>query len=235
VLPPALRYVVCVAGVGVFLPYGGAMGVVRAMGGRRSPVWRLMVATAAGLFVVLVLLPSGPTPRRGSNEHRASADHAATESAPFVVTGALAGFLRPWISHVQGCLSAAQRGGPSLGRGETQRVTCAINGITVHFVSYHSIVDRDYARALVASRNTEAQDLTSGVMRPEYLRTPSGRSTGAYIEYAYRTVVAQSSQIVAGLWWDDAARPLAGYMLADWTVELGGRWDPLRDVWQRLA
>ena len=211
------------------------MGVVRAMGGRRSPVWRLMVAAAAGLIVVFVLLPRGPTPRRGSDEHRVSAGRAATESAPFAVTGDLAGFLRPWIGHVQGCLSAAQPGGPSLSRGETQRVTCAINGITVHFVSYRSIADRDYARALAVSRNTEAQDLTSGVTRPEYLRTPSGRSTGAYVEYAYRVVVAQSSQIVAGLWWDDTALPLAGYMLADWTVDLGGRWDPLRDVWQRLA
>ncbi|WP_433296759.1 hypothetical protein ACQP2F_39215 [Actinoplanes sp. CA-030573] len=141
----------------------------------------------------------------------------------------LATIAQGWLPY----LSTCGRGTPRAGEGEKLRVRCTIDGMSALFIEYKSTAERDKAR-----RKTQEQDaaaLAPGAQAPRQTRTPSGRTTGNYVEYAYRLTEGGVTRTVAGIWWDDAQTPIAGYLLAYWKDGVGERWEPMRDLWSRYA
>jgi hypothetical protein len=151
------------------------------------------------------------------------------------LTGDLGAFADGWLPYVGDCLRNGDREGPKLGTGEVARVACEHGSVLVYFVQYRSIADRDKVRIRNLGQNVDARQLTPGVAPGGERGTPSGRSTGSYVEYAYRFGNGAAARTVAGIWWDDADRPVGAYLLAYWKDEVGESWEPLRDLWGRHA
>jgi hypothetical protein len=150
-------------------------------------------------------------------------------------SGDLATFAGPWLASVSGCSATGEPGGSSPSTGEQRRVVCSYGAITVYFVQYTNVIERNKARTSYLAQNLDAIQL-AGAASPTQKKSTSGASSGTYIEYAYRIIGGdRDGQIVAGLWWDDTDTPVAGLLLAYWLDGLGGSWLPLRDVWQRLS
>ena len=124
---------------------------------------------------------------------------------------------------------------PDPGSGERIRVRCSLGGMSVIFVEYNSVADRDKARVTAYGQNVDARTLTPGVNPQTEKPTPSARISGNYSEYAYKVTEAKAVRTVAGIRWDDAQAPVAGYLLAYWTDSLGSDWAPMRDLWGRYA
>jgi hypothetical protein len=146
--------------------------------------------------------------------------------------GPLATGFMPYLS---GCARSGTPGGPALNPGEKNRVRCTLGGMSASFVEFGSAADRDKARVKVLGQNVDARTLTPGA-DPSVLRQwPSKRSSGNYVEYAYRITEQGNDRTVSGLWWDDAQSPVAAYLLAYWAEGVGQSWAPIRDVWNRYA
>jgi hypothetical protein len=151
-------------------------------------------------------------------------------------SGDLATLAEPWLPWVSGCRKNGERDGPQLQPGEAVRITCEYGIMRLTFLEYKSAVDRDKTRIRHLAENLDARQLTTGVAGGVDRRaTPSGRTEGGYIEYAYRTRDAGPPRTVCGLWWDVADKPVAAYLLTFWTEGLGESWEPMRDVWGRYA
>jgi hypothetical protein len=151
-------------------------------------------------------------------------------------TGDLAALAEPWLPWMSGCRRSGDRDGPRLNPGEAIRVACEFGSIALNFVEYKSIVERDKTRIRHLAENVDARELTPGVTAgTDRKTTPSGRSEGGYIEYAYRANEPGPQRTVCGLWWDVADKPVAAYLLTFWKEGLGASWEPLRDVWGRHA
>ncbi|MBB4697410.1 hypothetical protein [Paractinoplanes abujensis] len=207
---------------------------------------RLVVGILAGLVVGLLLFGTG-----GYFAGRATAPktpEAAPAPAP-TATGGLGVFEQSQVTinredfagtglttMSEGFLpylSACAR--PKANAGEKLRVRCTLDGMSAIFVEYNSVADRDKARVKALGQAVDARSLTPGVAPAVEQATPSGRVTGNYVEYAYRLTESGATRTVAGIWWDDAQTPVAGYLLAYWEDGLGAKWDPMRDLWSRYA
>lgn len=150
-------------------------------------------------------------------------------------TGDLAAFAEPWLPYVSGCAQDGEPGGPQLRAGESRRVLCEYGAMSLFFVQYKSISERDKVRARNLVQNVEARELAPGVAGGENARkAPSGRSEGSYIEYAFRSDGAPV-RTVSGVWWDKEEAPVGAFLLAFWAEGVGEDWEPIRDVWKRHA
>lgn len=145
--------------------------------------------------------------------------------------GPLGPVAQGWLPYLSGCSRSGEKDGPKPGRGEKARVRCEMDAMSVIFVEYATTADRDKARVTTLGQNVDARTLTPGVGPTAERATPSGRTTGNYVEYAYQV----TGRTVAGIWWDDTATPVAAYLLAYWKEGAGEKWDPMRDVWARYA
>jgi hypothetical protein len=141
--------------------------------------------------------------------------------------GELAAFAESWLPWVAGCIRNGEPGGPRPLPAEKTRIFCEIGGLNVFFVEYKSLAERDKAHALRVALNIDARELTPGVGRPDERRGTSGA-------YAFREGSGATARTVASLWWDDADKPVAGFLQGPWKG-LGESWDPLRDVWRRYS
>jgi len=178
------------------------------------------------------LVPSDSSGTQSLRPHEQS--QLALNRAKF--GGELARFAERWLPWVSGCTTNIDPGGPKLNDTATARVACGYGAATVYFVDYPSVAARDKARTRYLAQHIDAQQPTPGVATPTQTATPSGASTGSYLEFAYTiTSGERTGQVVAGLWWDNTATPVAGYLLAYWSDGLGNSWPPLRDVWQRTS
>ncbi|MDT4993660.1 MAG: hypothetical protein QOH97_3552, partial [Actinoplanes sp.] len=141
-----------------------------------------------------------------------------------------------WLPYLTGCSRNGEPGGPVPNDGEKARVRCSLGGMSVIFVEYSSVSDRDKARAKVLGQNVDARTLTPGV-KPvaDAVAAPSTRTNGSYVEYAYQVTEGTAVRTVAAIRWDDAQTPVAGYLLAYWTDSLASDWAPVRDLWGRYA
>src|SRR4029453_9670051 len=104
------------------------------------------------------------------------------------------------------------------------------------FVEYASLADRDKDRVKTVSKGDDTQSLAPGAAPPNDSRVaPSKRTTGNYVEYAYRLTERGTTRTVSGIWWDDARTPVSGYLLGYWKDGVGESWEPMRDLWSRYA
>ncbi len=93
-----------------------------------------------------------------------------------------------WLPYLSSCSRSGEPDGPDLNEGEKVRVRCTLDGMSAIFVEYNSIADRDKARARTLGQNVDARSLTPGVgPAAEGKATPPGRTTGNYVEYAYKS------------------------------------------------
>ncbi|MEV6487270.1 hypothetical protein AB0M20_01335 [Actinoplanes sp. NPDC051633] len=175
----------------------------------------------------------GPTPSAEPSLGVYEQSQAAINQAK--LTGALAPISQDWLPYLSSCDRSGTPGGPSLNNGEKTRVRCRLDGMTVVFAEYATTADRDKARVKTLSQNVDARTLTPGVGPAGDRATPSGRTNGSYVEYAYTVEESKVRQTVAGIWWDDTQTPVAAYMLAFWKSGVAEDWAPMRDVWARYA
>ncbi|WP_203724212.1 hypothetical protein [Paractinoplanes durhamensis] len=147
----------------------------------------------------------------------------------------LTGLAQGWLPYLSTCGRSGKPGGPTLDAGEKTRVRCTLDGMSALFVEYNSIADRDKARVVTLGQNVDARTLTPGVGEPGERPTPSGRTTGNYVEYSFELTEDGVTRTVAGVWWDDAQTPIAAYLLAYWKDGVGEHWEPVRDLWSRYA
>ncbi|MFI6163900.1 hypothetical protein ACIA59_28615 [Micromonospora haikouensis] len=147
---------------------------------------------------------------------------------------AIADFAAPWLPDIADCISDTSPRGPALGAGERSRVRCTAGFVTVYWIAYRSLLDRDAAEARLRAQATNVPLLAPGAGPPGELSTPDGSGRVRYVEYAYPVSSDLSAgQVVAGLWWTDPAKPIAGVILAYWS-DLGS-WGPSRALWQLAA
>jgi hypothetical protein len=207
---------------------------------------RLLLGLAAGLLTGLLLFgtagwltarataetteaPTTPTTLGVFEQNQIkinSADFQGTTLTPIA---------RGWLPYVATCNRSGTPGGPALSTGEKARVRCTLDGMSAIFIQYKDIKDRDKARATLDKQAADASTLTPGAAAPTQRQTPSKRTTGDYVEYAYRVTERGTTRTVSGIWWDDAKTPVAGYLLAYWKEGVGQSWDPMRDLWSRYA
>jgi hypothetical protein len=137
-----------------------------------------------------------------------------------------------WVPWLGACLSSSEANGPAPRPGEQLRVRCAVDStIDVFFVLFASAADRDKARATRQAENAGSVRIAAGAAPVVAQRAgTSGRTTGAYIEFAYQN----EQRTYGGIWWDDSATTGAAYIEKQWTEGDGG-WRPLRDLWQRYT
>jgi hypothetical protein len=140
-----------------------------------------------------------------------------------------------WLPYLSGCSRSGTKDGPALNPGEKVRVRCTLGGMSAIFVEYGDIASRDKARVKVLGENVDARALAPEVGATVERAAPSGRTSGNYVEYAYKITEQGRARVVSGLWWDDAQTPTAAYLLAYWTEGLGQSWAPMRDIWTRHA
>jgi hypothetical protein len=146
-----------------------------------------------------------------------------------VVGPALASLAESWLPVLADCVSSSEAGGPIRQQGEQLRVLCAVNTISVYFVRYRSAAELSKVRATRQKQNADASRIAPGAA-PVAAQRPgtSGRTTGRYIEFAYRV----GGRTMNGIWWDDAASTTAAYLETQWTDD---GWGKLREVWQRYS
>ena len=206
---------------------------------------RLVVGLLAGLVTGLLLFGTGgyfagratapqapaPAPRALGVFER---NQVAVNQPDFAGTG-LTALAEGWLPYLSTCSRSGSPGGPKLNDGEKVRVRCTLDGMSAIFVAYESAAERDKARVKAVGQADDARTLTPGVAPAAERATPSGRTTGNYLEYAYRLTEGGTTRTVSGMWWDDARTPVAGYLLAYWKEGLGEKWEPMRDLWSRYA
>jgi hypothetical protein len=205
-----------------------------------QPRGKLVMGLVIGLVAGIVLAGTtgffiGRGTGRGGGEAVAAhstqpsylGDLMATNRAKF--GGELATLAQPWLADMSGCLANTDSGGPQLGKGEQVHVLCRDGGMYIHFVTYASAdqkaTDRGYRQQLALG----SQAILPGLEQPGRKLGGVTGAAGTYVEYATR---AADNPALCGVWWDLDNTASAVYVdvLCD---SLGGKWDPLRAVWQR--
>lgn len=237
-------------------PYGFSVAPAYNSGPRieptpKQPKGRFLIPALAGLLAGLVLFGTGGwfLGRSTAGDPAPTPTTAVTTPAPTAgalppyeqnqvtinqpkFTGALGPLSQGWLSQLSGCSRNGEKEGPALNKGEKARVRCEMDAMSLIFVEYATAADRDKARVKTLGQNVDARTLAPGAAEATVERaTPSGRTNGNYVEYAYQA----SGRVVSGIWWDDAASPVAAYLLAYWKEGTGQSWEPMRDVWARYA
>lgn len=187
--------------------------------------WLLGRTTASPAAPTATSRPPAPAPAAGAYEQNQIAINSPK------LTGALATVSQGWLPRLSGCSRSGDKGGPDLNDGEKNRVRCEMDAMSVIFVEYSSAAERDKAHATTLTQNVDARELAPGVAPAGERATPSGRTSGNYVEYAYQA----SGRTVSAIWWDDAGSPVAAYLLAFWKDGAREKWEPMRDVWAQYA
>ena len=217
---------------------------------------RLLVGVVAGLLAGLVLFgaggyfagratapaadpgvttaPTTPAPTPSGQLGVFEQNQVVINRPDFAGTG-LTTLAEGWLPYLSTCTRNGTPGGPKLNPGEKFRVRCTLDGMSAIFVEYRTAADRDKARVKALGQAVDARTLTPGVAAAQERTSPSGRTTGNYVEYAYRLTESGTTRTVSGTWWDDAQAPVAGYLLAYWKEGVGEKWEPMRDLWSRYA
>ncbi len=200
----------------------------------------LLVFGATGFFVGRGTAPkagpaTAPTPTGQPNASLPPFEQSQLTLNQSKFTPELAKLAQAWLPRVGGCLKNGDQDGPTLAAGEAIKVWCRLGALNIYFVAYSSLAERDKARILTSAQSVDAPVLTPGAAPVGTRTTPSGRSSGNYVEYAYRVRSDAKGRVVAGLWWDDVSTPVAAYVRGYWIEAMGQSWEPVRDLWQRYS
>jgi hypothetical protein len=200
----------------------------------------LLVFGTAGWFAGRATAPeakppaqpaAAPTSKLGVFEQ----NQVAINQPDFAGTG-LVNIAQGWLPYLATCTRSGTQGGPALNDGEKFRVRCTLDGMSAIFVEYKSTGERDTGRDKILGRAAEdARSLAPGAAPASKRATPSGRTSGNYIEYAYRLTERGTTRTVSGIWWEDERTPVIAYLLAYWKDGVGESWEPMRDLWSRYA
>ena len=192
------------------------------------PASRILLGLLVGLLVGLVVFGAAGY-RVGARGPLANAAQDSRRSTVFGGDKELAALATAWLPAVTIC------DGAKVAAGERSHVSCALGELTVHFVRFASVAERDSARATRREWHEDAKRLAPGATH--LLRRPSAsqRTRGEYIEFARVSGKGAGAPIVAGVWWDDGDQPLAAYAEGTWAKDLGGSWTPLRDAWTKYS
>ena len=199
----------------------------------------LLVFGTAGFFVGRKTAepeaqPTTTTPTQQTTGEMGAYQAGQLELNRTKFSGDLATIAEPWLAWMGGCSNSGDQFGPKLDPGEQTRVFCELNNLSVFFVQYKTIADRDTKRAAREKQNIDAQNLTQGAVAPSQKSTTSGKTTGNYIEYAYRNGTGNEARTTGGIWWEMDKAPVAAFIEVYWT-DVGEKWEALRDVWQRYS
>jgi hypothetical protein len=170
----------------------------------------------------------------GGDPAPAAAEQPAAVAALIVANRAkfpadLTALAEPWFADMSGCAADTDSGGPERGVGQRSHVLCRDGGMYLHFVAYESA---DAKSADLGYRQQIALNSPSILPGGEQPGRKLGGVTGApgtYVEYATRS---GKDPALCGFWWNRDNTDAAVYVdvICD---SLGGKWDPLRAVWQR--
>jgi hypothetical protein len=217
--------------------FGGSPYARRIEPSPPPPRRKLFLGLAVGLVAgLLVFGTAGFLVGRGSVDERPVATPTPVPSYVAGViadnesklTGELAVLAKPWIADISGCAGETDPGGPQLGPGERRHVLCRAGGMYLHFVTYVSAdekgTDRSYRQQLALGTGA----ILAGSEQPARKLGGSTGAPGTYVEYATR---GPKSPALCGVWWDldDSASSVYVDVLCE---SLGGKWDPLRAMWQ---
>lgn len=216
------------------LPAGSATrtAVEESQARSRPPVGVLLLGLLIGLLVfgsTGYLVGSTSSGSTVEGETAGGSQEAANRGR---VGPLLAPLAEGWIPWLGACLSSSEADGPAPAAGEQFRVKCAVNPtIDVFFVQFASAADRDTARTAKQTENANSARIAAGAAPVVAQRAgASGRTTGAYVEFAYQN----DGRTYGGIWWDDSTTTGAAYLEKQWNEGDGG-WRPLRDLWQRYT
>ena len=198
----------------------------------------LLVFGATGFFVGRATAPEPPV--TAAPEPAPEPGLGVFEQQQLVLntqkfTPELSRLAQGWLPWMGGCLKEGDPEGPTLTTGEVSKVWCELGALNIYFVQYSSVAERDKAQLQTLKYAVDAPALTPGVQPATKKASPSARSNGNYIEYAYTVGTADKKRVVGGLWWDDANAPVAAYIRAYWVEGMGETWEPTRDLWQRYS
>jgi hypothetical protein len=145
--------------------------------------------------------------------------------------GDLAAIAKPWLPWVGSCFADTDVGGPKLPPDEKSHVFCRYGGVSVHFALFKAKNEREAGRAYRQQLNLDSDGLAPGLEQPSRKAGGVSHVSGNYVEYAFKSGDGRS---VCGLWWDRDDSDTAALLLETLCEEgLGGKWEPLRDLWQR--
>lgn len=209
---------------------------------QRGRVLPLIVGIVAGALVAGVggfFLGSAtagdhasPAPSPSSAPALGLFDAAQTAANKAKLDGELAGLAQPWLNSTLGsCVANTDKDAPPLAKDESRHVTCRYGSAWVHFVVYKGEEQKNAARTYRQQLNLNSDDIAPGVHDPS--RTTGGvtGAPGKVIEYAFRRPDGRS---LCGISWERDADALAAMMIeANCEEDLGGKWEPLRDLLQR--
>jgi len=198
----------------------------------------LLIFGSAGFFVGTKQAPDKPTPPVAQTKPTVPEGQLPPyEQTQLAVnrekfTGDLRTFAQSWLPYVASCVRNGETHGPQLGDGEAIRIACQYGSVNVNFVEFVNVQERDKARERHMLQHYEATKLLPGVGKVETKKSTSGNVNGNYIEYGFKI---EDGRLFGGIWWDDAQRPVSGFLVANWKDGLDQKWEPLRDVWQRYS
>ena len=200
---------------------------------RRKLILGLIVGLVSGL---LLFGTAGFLVGRGSVKDGAAVDPSPTPSYVAGViatnqaklTGELATLAKPWLADMSGCAGETDPNGPQLGRGEQRHVLCRDGGMYIHFVTYTSADDKNSDRGYRQQLALGTAAILAGSEPPARKLGGVTGAAGTYVEYATR---GPKSPALCGAWWDldDTTSSVYVDVLCE---TLGGKWAPLRAVWQ---
>jgi hypothetical protein len=210
---------------------------------QRKPV----VAVLVGVVVAAIVAGTGGyfvgASAGGGNGNSTPAPAASSATPPLfetaqsaanknVLDGALAGLAEPWLSSAMSdCVVSGDPGQPPLSPTEDRHVTCRYGSAWLHFMAHKSEALRNEARAYRLQLNLNSDEIAPGVRDPGRATGGVTGAAGKIVEYAFRRKDGHS---LCGLDWERDADPVATLIIeVDCEQDLGGKWEPLRDLWQR--
>ncbi|WP_306215124.1 hypothetical protein [Actinoplanes sp. RD1] len=190
----------------------------------------LLVGGIGAFFIGRSTAGGGDPAAPGAAQQPAVVAQAAEANrAKFAGDPDLAALGEPWLADVSGCAGDADSGGPKLGDGQKTHVLCRYGGIYLHFVAYQSAdakaADMGYRQQVALN----SSGILPGAEQPARKLGGVTGVSGNYVEYATKS---GKDPALCGIYWNRDNTQAAVYLdvICD---SLGGKWDPLRAVWER--
>ncbi len=185
-----------------------------------------LVAGTGAFFLGRATAGGDPAPVIAA-QPAALAEITAANRAKF--SGDLSALAEPWLADMSGCTADTDSGGPELGAGQRSHVLCRDGGMYLHFVSFASADARSADLGYRQQTALNSAGILPGAEQPGRKLGGLTGAPGTYIEYATRS---GDDPALCGVWWNRDNTDAVVYVdvICD---SLGGKWDPLRAVWQR--